>query len=103
MLSLYLSMMCQMLWPPLIHGSGGWHQPFIVNGLDDEAKRRADGVDILSHDLLDNCRLSCIVESSGRVGGIYVSGGLVQGAKGCRGSQHKDPHLLVFESCFSQN
>lgn len=37
--------------------------PLVVDSLDDETERRADGVDILSHNLFDNCRLSCIVQA----------------------------------------
>jgi hypothetical protein len=38
--------------------------PLVVNRLDDEAQRRAYCVDIFSHNLLDNRRLSRIVEST---------------------------------------
>jgi hypothetical protein len=38
--------------------------PLVVNRLDDEAQRRAHCVDIFSHNLLDNRRLSRIVEST---------------------------------------
>lgn len=40
-----------------------WHSPFIVDGLDDEAQRGTDAVDILIHDLLHNRSLSSIVQS----------------------------------------
>jgi hypothetical protein len=36
--------------------------PFVVDGLDDEAKGRADGVDILAHDLFHNGCFSRIVQ-----------------------------------------
>lgn len=40
---------------------GHSNPPFIVDSLDDETESRADGVDILAHDLLDNGRLARIV------------------------------------------
>lgn len=41
----------------------GKHIPFIVYGLDDEAQSWADSVDILTHDLLHNGGLACIVQA----------------------------------------
>lgn len=41
--------------------------PFIINGLDNEAKCRTDGIDILVHDpLYDGC-LACVVKASATV------------------------------------
>lgn len=37
------------------------NSPFKVDGLDDEPQGWADSVDVLVHDLLDNCRLAGIV------------------------------------------
>lgn len=37
--------------------------PLIVNCLDDEAEGRADGIDILAHDLLDDGSFACIVQT----------------------------------------
>lgn len=37
--------------------------PLVVNGLDNESQRRADRVDVLAHDLLDNRRLPSIVQA----------------------------------------
>lgn len=39
------------------------HPPFVINRLDDEPQCRADGIDVLVHDPLDNRRLPRIVES----------------------------------------
>jgi len=39
--------------------------PLVVDGLDDEAQRGTDGVDILAHDPLDNGGLAGIVETPG--------------------------------------
>lgn len=38
--------------------------PLVVDSLDDEAQCWTDGVHVLAHDLLDNCSLACIVETS---------------------------------------
>lgn len=41
--------------------------PSVVDGLDDEPQRGADGVHILAHDLLDDGGLARIVESSAQL------------------------------------
>lgn len=41
--------------------------PFIINSLDNEAKGRADGIDIFSHDPLDNCGFASIVKAATHV------------------------------------
>lgn len=46
-------------------GDRGPRQPFVVNGLDNEAQRRAHCIDIFAHNLLDNRRLSCIIKPPG--------------------------------------
>lgn len=40
------------------------HVPFIVDRLDDESQCRTDCIDILIHNLLDDCRFPRVVEST---------------------------------------
>lgn len=41
-----------------------WTLPVIVDRLDNETQRRADAVHIFIHDLLDNRRLTGVVEAA---------------------------------------
>jgi hypothetical protein len=38
------------------------YSPLVVNGFNDKPQRRADCIDILAHNLLDNCRFPGIIE-----------------------------------------
>jgi hypothetical protein len=58
MLSLYLRLSVLLGMPERLEDL-----PIIVDGLDDEPQGRADRVDILAHDLLDDCGLSRVVQA----------------------------------------
>lgn len=40
--------------------------PLVVDGLDDEAQRGTDGIDIFAHDALDNRGLPSIIEATAK-------------------------------------
>ena len=40
--------------------------PLVINSLDNKAQRRTDGIDVLAHDLLDDRRLSGIIQAAAR-------------------------------------
>jgi hypothetical protein len=76
-----------------VHGS---KLPLVFNSLDDKAERRADAIHILVHDLLDDGRLSRIIQppSQQSVRQTVVSG--------LSNSQHQYSHFLIFQPRFSQ-
>ena len=74
------------------------HLPLIVYGFDDEAQRRADGVDVLVHDFFDDGRLPGIVETAALVSENAKIASLLR-----RGLQHEDPHLLILQPGFSED
>lgn len=71
--------------------------PSVVNGLDDEAKCRAHAMDVFMHDLLHDCRLACIVQSSSKASVLVVTTTVRRDVD----SQHQYPHFLVLEPRFS--
>ena len=73
------------------------HSPVIVYRLDDKPQRRTDCVDVFAHDLLDDCRLACIIQATAWPS-VKRSKWVGRGVP-----QHEDPHLLVLETGFPQN
>lgn len=70
--------------------------PLEVNCFDDESQSRADSIDILIHDSLDNSRLSSIVETTkGFQRSAEVSDRRVDDL------QHQNPHFFVLKTRFS--
>lgn len=108
-------------------------KPFKVDSLDDEPQRRADGVDVLVHNLLDNRRLASVVQATisiatrevstlhlaDLVGTVTRSGPHVcvkedegsfrtnfcdiQKKEKPEDSQHQYPHLLVLQPRLAQD
>lgn len=70
--------------------------PLEVNCFDDESQSRADSIDILIHDSLDNSRLSSVVETTkGFQRSAEVSDRRVDDL------QHQNSHFFVLKTRFS--